>query len=537
MAEQFSDRHYLIVDDFSDMRAVIRSILRSLGVNHIDQARDGKDAIAQMSRKRYDVVLCDYNLGPGKDGQQVLEEARHRQLIGVDCIFIMVTAENTREMVMGAVEYAPDNYLAKPFTKELLKSRLDKLFERKAHLAKVNKALMAKDYGSAILELNALIATTPKNLSDLLKLKADICLNSNRYDDAMAIYEQALAAREVTWARLGMGKILYWKKNHVQAQEIFRQLIALDPNLITAYDWLAKTQTAQQQFSEAEQTIRTAVKLSPRGLQRQHLLGDLALSNGHTQEAETAFSQAVTLAKHSVLNHPSLFAGLAKSKTLNNKHIEALKVIGEIDKTFSDAPEAIFYTATATAAVKQHQGDAAGALESLRTAEQTMAQLGETSHFKLGLDLAKTYALLGQPDKAAALLQTSIANNHDDDEFLMEIVRVCHEAGLDYDAETAIREIQKGVVKTNNAGVQLLKQGEFDAAIRLLREAAEEMPGNKTINLNAAKATIMKMEQIGATNEDILDVRRYVERVQALAPQDWRLSDVMSRLRNLAPKV
>ena len=537
MAEDFSDKHCLVIDDFTDMRAAIRSILRSLGVNHIDQARDGNDAIAQMEKKRFDVVLCDYNLGPGKDGQQVLEEARHRQLIGVDCLFIMVTAENTRAMVMSAAEYAPDSYLAKPFTKELLKSRLDKLFERKSRLTTVNKALMAKDYAAAIGELNALIAGKPKNLADLLSLKAEICLTANRYDDAMAIYEQVLAVREITWARLGMGKVLYWKKHHAQAQEIFRQLIALDPNLIAAYDWLAKTQTALQQFDEAERTVQTAVKLSPRGLKRQQLLGDLALSNGHAQEAETAFGHAVTLAKHSVLNHPALFAGLARSKASNNKHVDALKVIGEIDKVFPETPEALFYKASATAAVKQHHGDTAGAMAALQTAERVMDQCGETSHAKLALEMAKTYAQLGEQDKASSLLQASNANNHDDEEFLVEIVRVCREAGVEYDAETAIREIRQSVVKTNNTGVRLIKQGEFDAAIRLLCEAAEEMPGNKTINLNAAKASIMKMENMGATNEDIQTVRRYVGRVQALAPNDWRLNDILSRLRGLAPKV
>ncbi len=536
MAQAFADKNYLVIDDFPDMRAAIRSILRSLGVNRIDQARDGNDAITQMQIKHYDVVLCDYNLGPGKDGQQVLEEARHRLLLGVDSIFIMITAENARDMVMGAVEYAPDSYLAKPFTKDLLKKRLDKLFERKAHLKRVDKALVAKDYGAAIAELDALIAAAPKNLSELFKLKAEICLAAHRYDDAMAICEQVLAGREIVWARLGMGKSLLGKKRYAEAQEIFRQLLETDRNLIAAYDCLARSQTALQQFTEAEATLRRAVKLSPRGLRRQQMLGELALNNGHGPEAEIAFAQAVNLAKHSVLNHPSLFAGLAKSKSANNKHGEALKIIGEIGKVFADNPEAAFYKATVTAIVKQGQGDTAGATEALHAAEQAMTEFGEASHSRLGLEMAKTCAQLGEQDKAARLLHKAIANNHDDDEFLMEIVQTCREAGVDYDAETAIREIQKRVVTTNNRGVRLIKEGEFDAAIALLHEACEEMPGNKTINLNAAKACIMKMEKLGATAEDLLAVRRYVERLHALAPQDWRLAEVTSRLRKLTPQ-
>jgi tetratricopeptide (TPR) repeat protein len=536
MSVAFSEKTYLLIDDFADMRSAIRSILHSLGANRVDQARDGADAIAQMERKRYDVVLCDYNLGDGKNGQQILEEARYRQLIGVDTIFIMITAEHTREMVMGAVEYAPDNYLAKPFTKELLQTRLSKLLDSKANLVKVNKALMVKDYAAALKELSTLIEAKPKNLADLLKLKSDVCLLANRYDEAMTIFEQVLAVREVPWARLGMGKVLFWRKNYTQAREVFEQLIALDHNLIAAHDWLAKTQMAMQDFGDATQTLQTATKLSPRGLKRQQLLGELALTTGDHQAAEAAFERAVSLAKHSVLNHPSLFAGLAKSKSANNKHGEALRVAGEISKVFANSPDAALYKATTTAIVKQNQGDLQGAAEAMQAAEIALADLGETTDaHKLALEMAKTFAHLGEQDKASTLLAKAIANNHDDEEMLLEIVQVCRETGLDYDAETAIREVKQGVIRTNNEGVRLIKQGDFDGALHLLNEAAEEMPGNKTINLNAAKAIIMKMEATGANDPDLQRVRRLVERVQRLAPGDWRLSDILSRLRKLSP--
>ena len=59
------------------------------------------------------------------------------------------------------------------------------------------------------------------------------------------------------------------------------------------------------------------------------------------------------------------------------------------------------------------------------------------------------------------------------------------------------------------------------------------MPGNKTINLNAAKAIIMYMERRGVTSDDLRTVRRYIDRVQTLAPDDWRLGDVTARLRKI----
>lgn len=537
MADAFASKNFLVVDDFADMRSAIKGILVSLGVTRIDQARNGSEAILKMQSKRFDVILCDYNLGPGKDGQQVLEEARHRQLIGVDCIFVMITAENTREMVMGAVEYAPDSYLSKPFTKDLLRTRLVKLFERKAHLNKVNEALVAKDTAAAIRELDALIADKPRNLGELLKLKSEICIDSNRLDEAMTTLERVLAIREIPWARLGVGKIQFQRKQFDQAAETFRHLIEQDPNFIGAYDWLAKTQTAQRHFADAEETLSTAVRLSPRGVRRQHALGDLALNNGHPEIAEVAYERAVGLAKHSVLNHPAIFAGLAKSKSANAKHDEALKVATQIHKVFPDQQEAVFYAASTSALIKARQGDQAGAAAALAEAEEVLAQINEASpSSEHALEMAKTYAGLGQEDKAATVLRQAIANNHDDDEILTRIVHLCRESGLKYDAETEIRDVQRELVRTNNEGVRLIKQGEFEAAIRLLSQAADEMPGNKTINLNAAKAIIMYMERRGVTSDDLQSVRRYIDRVQTLAPDDWRLGDVITRLRKFTSK-
>ena len=85
------------------------------------------EAIGLLRNHKYDVVLCDFNLGDGKNGQQLLEEAKITNLIGPACAWIMITAEKTTEAVMGAVEYQPDGYLLKPITAAQLQTRLKKI--------------------------------------------------------------------------------------------------------------------------------------------------------------------------------------------------------------------------------------------------------------------------------------------------------------------------------------------------------------------------------------------------------------------------
>ena len=82
----WSSKNYLIVDDFVGVRQLMRESLRNLGAKNIDQAASGGEAMALLVRSRYDVVLCDFNLGEGKNGQQVLEEVRVRNLLMPSCV-------------------------------------------------------------------------------------------------------------------------------------------------------------------------------------------------------------------------------------------------------------------------------------------------------------------------------------------------------------------------------------------------------------------------------------------------------------------
>ena len=69
----FSKQYYLVVDDFQGMRTMLRDMLREMGAQSVDIAASGGEAIGLLNNHRYDVILCDYNLGSGRTGQQLLE--------------------------------------------------------------------------------------------------------------------------------------------------------------------------------------------------------------------------------------------------------------------------------------------------------------------------------------------------------------------------------------------------------------------------------------------------------------------------------
>jgi len=75
----YSKLRVLVVDDFNSFRMTLGKMLSELGFRHIDGAADGVEAFKYCQKHQYDLVLCDYNLGPGKNGQQLLEELRQHQ--------------------------------------------------------------------------------------------------------------------------------------------------------------------------------------------------------------------------------------------------------------------------------------------------------------------------------------------------------------------------------------------------------------------------------------------------------------------------
>jgi CheY-like chemotaxis protein/Tfp pilus assembly protein PilF len=532
----FEKKSYLIVDDFGDMRSMLRSMLGMLGVTRIDTANNGSDAVQLMERKRFDVILCDYNLGVGKDGQQVLEEARERGLLGLGAVFLMITAENTREMVLGAIEYEPDGYLSKPFTKDLLRNRLEKLLGRKEALEPVDQAVARRDYARAIALLDQRIAQRPKNLAELTRLKADLCLRSGAYDAAASVYERVLAIRELPWARLGLGRVHFARKQYREARELFQDLLHQNPDLTAAYDWLARAHQALGDPDGAQEVLASAVALSPKAILRQKALGELAMKNRDFTTAQNAFQNAVNLGKHSVYKRPALYARLAESQVVNEAHHDkssALVVVKQMEREFARDPEAQVYAALSEASVHQALGNTELADKCRARSEQLYERLGSNSGGEMTLAMARTAARLGDRARAEALLQQAVRNNHEDDEFLREVEATYADSGLSEDPGELIQDIKREIIDLNNRGVKMAGAGRINEAIGLFEEAAEGMSGNRVINLNAAKVLIMHMERSGSDADALGKVRKYLERARKLDPSDLAVARVAERFHRI----
>ena len=527
-------KSFLIVDDFADMRNMLKGMLQLIGVPEVDVAANGKDAVDALERFRYDIILCDYNLGPGKNGQQVLEEARHRELIGVGSIFIMITAENTRDMVMGAVEYEPDSYLTKPFTKDLLKARLDKLITRKENLEDVDQAIQQRLFEEAIRLLDEKLAAKPKNFSDLQRQKADLCCRIGDYQQAESIYQQVLAVREMPWARFGLGKVLFSGKRYPEAKALFEGLIQDNERFMAAYDRLAKTLLSLEQSQQAQTVLQSAVALSPKAILRQKALAELALRNQDDASAERALTEAVRLGRHSVYRHPVMHASLAKVKCRTGSKADSLKVLKHMRQEFGADAEAELYCCMAEAVIQQDLGNTEMAEASLAKATRIHQQLGLEVSAEASLEMAQTCGQLGDRNRAQELIRGLVRNNHSEEYFLDRVGDVVKHLELEADAESFISEIKHEVARLNNRGVELAREGRLQEAVALFEEAVKGMPGNRVVNLNSARIMLLYMQRQGVETARLERVRQYLDRVGLVEPDNPALRKMEAMYRELA---
>jgi CheY-like chemotaxis protein/lipopolysaccharide biosynthesis regulator YciM len=527
------NRTYLVVDDFGDMRSMIKNMLMACGVREISTASNGAQAIECLTEKRYDVVLCDYNLGPGKDGQQVLEEAKHRQLIGLGCVFVIITAENTRDMVMGAVEYEPDSYLTKPFNKDLLKTRLEKIVAKKQDLLPVEQAVAKYDHQQAVRILDEKIAQKPAISNELKKIKGEICLSAGMIDQARQVYEDVISVRDLPWARLGLGKTLFLEKAYTEARDQFQGLTAQHPNYTAAYDWLAKCYKSQNQLAEAQQTLQAAVEVSPKAVLRQQMLADVALLNKDDQTAEAALTKAVKHGRHSVYKNPSNYADLAKVSAKTKNGDAGLKVLREMKREFHKEPKAELYMATAESVIQEGMGNRQAAKASLERAAQIHQGLDENTSSDCSLELARAYKTLDMEDKSVELLKRVVLNNHTNDSLMDEIKQTISSMEIEESALGSIDAMREEVASLNKKGVELARHGKLTEAIGLLKETSERMPANKVVNLNTALVLLMDMERDNFSAGKADEINIYLQRVAKTEPNNPTLTKLQNRLQSM----
>jgi two-component system chemotaxis response regulator CheY len=120
-----TDLKFLVVDDFSTMRRMVRSLLEEMGCHHVDEAEDGVAALKLLEKGKYDFVVSDINM-PNMNGIDLLKAIKADESLKHVPV-LMVTAEARREDIVLAAHSGAAGYIVKPFTKATLEEKVNKI--------------------------------------------------------------------------------------------------------------------------------------------------------------------------------------------------------------------------------------------------------------------------------------------------------------------------------------------------------------------------------------------------------------------------
>ena len=511
----FSKMRVLIIDDFENFRMSMKKIMVGFGVDKVDVTRNGNEAIRACTETKYDVILCDYNLVAVKNGQQELEELRHLNLIKKTDIFIIVTADSSKEVVMSAVENQPDEYLTKPFSQGVFKKRLQSTMEQKDAVLAINLALDKNDNVSAIDKCAKEISKKSKFRSWCFKTMVNLYYLEGNFKLARQLYTESIAKRETLWAVIGLAKVEAADNNFDVAEKLCRQVLDKDTRNLAAHELLATIFEKKHELKKAQLSLESAVDISPLNIIRQSKLGEICVENLDIERAMLAYRNAVSLGEHSCHHSPEAYLNFCrcltdisesdKSKQGRALFTEAMEVLKLTTKKYSDSAEVKLQAKLVEIRALSGQGYKDKALETLNNAKSLCDLSAKTLSITSSLELARSFYSVDLIENAQKVLN-DLASEHPNDQVLQKEVTSLLEEPYGYKKKIRARHLNKTSIKQ-------AKEGDYTAAIATLKLAITETPMHTGLNLNLVQTQLKLFEKVKPNEEDIALCKGCIQKV------------------------
>lgn len=484
----YSDKSVLIVDDCEPIRSAVKAMLQKIGFNRIGSANNGLIAVQKCENSVFDFLLVDFNLGEGKDGYQLFEELKNKDLLSPTCCFIMMSAESRRQIVHGIVELQPDDYLLKPFTYKGLEKRCGRTWQKKSALSKIYEAIFEEQPEIAIKACDQASRKTPEYAAFALRLKGELLIKTKQYEDARKMYQAVLSNRELPWAVLGNSIARIKLGDWQDAEKTLMMLAELDETKVEALDWLGRLYIQREQLKEAQAKLAEAARVSPRNIHRQRALANLAIINGQVDEAVRAFAKIISASRYSVYDTPENYLNFARCLVdlcKDSNKLDAAKQIGKALEVLNSVGRR-FYSEVYK---PQELVIQARINASKGNMEEAREQLNECEKLKVNeltadqcLDRAKAYFSTGNLSKSDEYM-TQLDELTDNDDLVSSTIKIL----VDKEKEDH-EQLREKIRILNNEGLAAYKNGIYGKAMDNFKEAFIYMPSNASLALNLVQS-------------------------------------------------
>lgn len=394
----------LVIDDAPTSRSAMKAQLHQVGVRDVQMASSVPEArkvigvdIPGGRTNYFDIILCDYYMGDGPNGQDLLEELRQGRYLKNSQVFFMVTAEAAFRTIIEVAEYSPDDYLIKPITAALLSQRLMATIKRKKQLDAVYAPYDNGDYKKAIEEGKRLLSANTPGQIEIKKLIAYSLVEMGHFDEARILFSHVHEKHGAPWALIGEAKLKMREKEYEAALSDIKQVIQANPKYLSAIDLSIEAHQKVNDYQGAFKMAKKILDLTPNNVSRLQKGGALAQAVGNS-EAEALLSRAIKIGSNSVNLTVRTYFQLAlikmrkDGKKLSKDTVDSIKSMVEFAEKSESEKGKAFYQLTASLIDRIAANDFPRAYASLLEAKSII----KSEDFELDhcIDLLATCALL-----------------------------------------------------------------------------------------------------------------------------------------------
>ena len=519
MSTELTDIRVLLIEPHSGLRSSIHNMLNLCGVTKIEHGVSAGTSIGAIKSKYFDLILCEYDLGVGQDGQQLLEDMRHYKLAPLSTIFFMVTAERSYEKVVSAAELAPNDYLLKPFTPDDLMERVMRALKKRTIFMPIYELMEAGDSQGAINSCLEREAAGDRDQVDFMRLRAELHILLGEPELAEPIYKQLTEMRTVAWAKLGLAKSMHLQGRYDEAEQILTSLVNENDRFMDAFDLLAQNHEANGQLESAIEVLNTAVEISPHGVRRLRRLGAIALELGDLDCAEVNLKKVVNKVKYSEFKDPEDHVHLVNALVQKGNLDQAKMVVRDLERSMPDKLKTAACKAISNAFIHAKSNDPRVTEDLISAVEASREDIGLSTGIKL--NLAKTCLDSNMNDEAKEVILEVMRNSTNNKE-IQRAVGVFESAGQGHLGNQLAEQSRVEVMELVAAGVQKAKMGDFRGSVDLMASAVKQLPNNPQVVMNAALAYLKCLENEGWEHGMAEQARRLIEAARRLDPTNTR---------------
>ncbi|NRA61883.1 MAG: response regulator [Psychrobium sp.] len=488
----------LLVDPQRPFQMMMRGILGNFGVTYIDVVDSGESAIRSCRAKAYDLLLVEYNLGSNKNGRLLLEELRTLRLIKSDALFIIVSAETDRAVVLGTMEMAPDDYIIKPFSQRLLDNRIQKAWSKRQAMKKIHHYVAQNDYPKAILTCRQLVKSKSRYNAFIIQMMTDFMCRESEFSEAEKILSSILKSRDLSWATINLARAKFGLQQYDEAHDLLISLLKKQGNNVEAIDLLAMIQLASEKQQDAKQTLRRSLELSPLSMKRHQLMVEVATATDDFALVKESYSQLLMLSRRSVHAGTEHLLNYTRSIINAVAHCEEDKEVYKLQNELN----------TALHRAKQEEGRQLGyhfsTIEGI-ILSQLQSVKGETLLSKKTL-MAAIHTFCNEddvwelPDELAPDTCITLLNVNDFEMAAKFVDQVDESSALGEQVRTRLHgndmaEIKSQFTKITKLGIEAYNANNNLEALALFKQAIIISPVNSGAALNVVQAQIKLMQE------------------------------------------